>query len=305
VAVQDRTAAWPPSARAERAGEGGDVLGGTLRKGAPRLPCGRAEPARGGTALRHPSQHGAQDADLLRAAGLPAHEAAFAPQARRFHRDHRHDPGGGPHGTAQAAAHGQADPRAAAGRAGLRRRLHDREGLRARAACPCAGGVRAAGPPARPRPGRLRRSGGGDRGCPAEDPLFLPRPAALGRLLHQGLPGRAHRGLLRRPQRGLRLPRRRAAIHPLRQHQAGGGPHLGRRHAPENAQLRRAAVALPVPRPLRPPWQGQRQGPVSFADIPPGDRAEPDGGRPGRLRPAQLPGADPRGRQLRRAQPPS
>ena len=36
------------------------------------------------------------------------------------------------------------------------------------------GGVRAARPSARPCPGRLRRGGGGDRGCPAEDPLLLP-----------------------------------------------------------------------------------------------------------------------------------
>ena len=35
-------------------------------------------------------------------------------------------------------------------------------------------------------------------GRTAEDPLLLPRPAALGRLLRQGLPGRADRGLPRR-----------------------------------------------------------------------------------------------------------
>ncbi len=76
-------------------------------------------------------------------------------------------------------------------------------------------------------------------------------------------------------------------LDPLRQHQAGGGPHPGRRHAPADARLRRAAVALPVPRPLRPARQGQRQG---------------QGRGPGRLCPAQLPGADP-GR--RRASPSS
>src|SRR4051794_26557562 len=33
----------------------GDVLGGAVRKGSPRLPGRGAEPARSGTALRHPS----------------------------------------------------------------------------------------------------------------------------------------------------------------------------------------------------------------------------------------------------------
>ena len=48
-------------------------------------------------------------------------------------------------------------------------------------------------------------------GVRAEDPLLLPRPAALGCRLRQGLPGRADRGLPRRPQRGVRLLGRRAA----------------------------------------------------------------------------------------------
>jgi hypothetical protein len=52
---------------------------------------------------------------------------------------------------AQAAAHRPTDLAAAAGRARLRRRLHDREGLRPRAAAAGAGGVRPARPPARPR----------------------------------------------------------------------------------------------------------------------------------------------------------
>src|SRR5690349_19314260 len=265
----------------------GDVLGGAVRKGSPRLPGRGAEPARSGTALRHPSQHRAQDAGLLGAAGLPPDQAAAAAQARRRRRDHRPDPRGRPRRACQAAAHRQADPRAAACRARLRRQLHVGEGLRARAAAAGAGGVRPARPPARPRPGRLRRGRRGDRRRAAQGAPVLPRPAALGRLLRQGLPGRAHRGLPRRAQRGLRLPGRGAALDPLRQHQAGGGPDPGPRRTRADPRLRRAPVALPVPRPLRPTGQGQRQG---------------QGRGPGRLRPAQLPGPGPDRGELRRAQ---
>src|SRR4051812_25102205 len=70
-------------------------------------------------------------------------------------------------------------------------------------------------------------------------------------------------------------------------HQAGGRPHPGPRRTPADPRLRRAAVALPVPRPVRPARQGQRQG---------------QGRGPGRLRPAQLPGPDPDRGELRRAQ---
>ena len=65
---------------------------------------------------------------------------------------------------------------------------------------------------------------------------------------------------------------------------------LGRRHAPAHAGLRRVAVALPLRRPLRPPGQGQRQR---------------QGRGPGRLRPAQLPGAGAAGRELRGAECPA
>ena len=52
---------------------------------------------------------------------------------------------------AEAAAHGQADLRAAEGRARLHRRLHDREGLRAQAKLRGAGDVRAADASSRAR----------------------------------------------------------------------------------------------------------------------------------------------------------
>jgi hypothetical protein len=185
----------------------------------------RAEHAGGGAAFRPPPQHGAQDAGARGAAGLPAEPAAFAAQARRLHGDHRWDPGSRPAGAGQAAAHGEADFRAAAGRAGLCRRLHDRQGLRARAARPHSGGLRAAGPCARPRAGRFRRGARGDRRRRAYDPRVLPRSAALGRVLRQGVSGGADRGLPRRSQRRVRLLRRCAAHDPVRQHQAGGGAH--------------------------------------------------------------------------------
>ena len=49
-------------------------------------------------------------------------------------------------------------------------------------------------------------------------------------------------------------------LDPLRQHEAGGGAHPGRRGAAADASVQRAAIALPVCRPVRPARQGQRQG---------------------------------------------
>src|SRR5215213_3446744 len=63
--VRKCTAGVPSLSLQGRAGEGGDVLGGAVRTGSLRLPCGRAEPARGGTPLWPSSQHRAQNADLL------------------------------------------------------------------------------------------------------------------------------------------------------------------------------------------------------------------------------------------------
>ena len=55
------------------------------------------------------------------------------------------------------------------------------------------------------------------------------------------------------------LLRRRAAQHRLRQHEAGGGEDPGRRQAPADPCLLRAAVALSVRRPFWAAGQGQRQ----------------------------------------------
>ena len=268
----------------------GDEGCGSVCAGSARLPCGGDEPAAGGAGVRHRPEDGGEDAALFGAAGLPAQQAAGAPQARWVHRRHRPDPGGGPGAAAQAAAHGAAHLPAAAGRARLRRRRDDREGFRPGAAAAGPGDVRPPGASTRARAGRLRRGGGGGRRGGAEGPLLLPRPAALGRLLRQGLPGRDRGGVLRRAQRGVRLLRRRAAEHAVRQHAAGGGAHPRRRHPPAHAGVRRVAVAPPLRRPLRPAGQGQRQR---------------EGRGPGRLRPAQLPGAGAAGRGLRRPERPS
>ena len=72
------------------------------------------------------------------------------------------------------------------------RRLHDREGLSARAAGSAARGVRPAGPSARPRPGRLRRGDGVIGGCSARSTSSV-RLAALGCRLRRGLPAETSR----------------------------------------------------------------------------------------------------------------
>ena len=48
-----------------------------------------------------------------------------------------------------------------------------------------------------------------------------------------------------------------APEHPVRQHEAGGGPDSGRRQAPAHPFLHRVAVPLPVRGPVRKTWQGQ------------------------------------------------
>ena len=221
---------------------------------------------------------------VLGAAGLPAHEAAGAAEAGCVHRHHRPHSGRGQRPAEEAAAHGQADLRAAAGRARLHGRHHDREGLRGRLAAAGPGDVRAAGASAGARAGRLRRGDRRHRRRGAQDPLLRVRPAALGRLLRGGLSGGDDGSLLRRARAGVHVLRRRAEVDPLRQHQDRGCPHPGRRQAAAHARVQRAAIALPVRGSVRPPGQGQRQG---------------QGRRAGRLRAAQLPGADPGVRQLR------
>ena len=99
-----------------------------------------------------------------------------------------------------------------------------------------------------------------------------------------GLSGGDDRSILRWPQRGVCLLRRRPPIHPVRQHQAGGCPDPGRWEAAANARLHGASVPLSVRGQVRPAGQGQRQG---------------QGRGTGRLHPAELPGPRPACRELR------
>ena len=65
--------------------------------------------------------------------------------------------------------------------------------------------------------------------------------------------------ILRWPQRGVCLLRRRPPIHPVRQHQAGGCPDPGRWEAAANERLHGASVPLSVRGQVRPAGQGHRQ----------------------------------------------
>ena len=187
-------------------------------------------------------------------------QAAGAAEAGCVHRHHRPHSGRGQKPAEEAAAHGEADLRAAAGRARLHGRHHDREGLRGGLAAAGAGDVRAAGASSGARPGRLRRGDRHHRRRRAQDPFLRVRPAALRRLLCGGLSGREDGSLLRRPRPGLHLLRRRAEVDPLRQHQDRGCPHPGRRQAAADTCVQRAAIALPVRGSVRSAGQGQRQG---------------------------------------------
>ena len=99
-------------------------------------------------------------------------------------------------------------------------RLHHREGLRARCAAAAQGSVCAVGASAGRCAGRLWRGAGGDRRGGAEGALPVHGSAAFRRLLRGGVSGREHGVVLRGAQPGVRLLRRGAADHAVRQHQA-------------------------------------------------------------------------------------
>src|SRR5215813_13185993 len=153
-----------------------------------------------------------EDVPVLAAAGLYAHEAGDEAEAWPFARGDRRDPGGGSHGYGEAAAHREADLRAAARRTRVRRWLHGGEGLRPHRAGKRPRDVRAADASARPCAGGFWRSGWRDRRCSLQAPLLLHGPAAVGCLLREGLSGRDDGGIPGRPRVGLRLLRRSAVV---------------------------------------------------------------------------------------------
>ena len=150
-------------------------------------------------------------------------------------------------GAGEAAAYGEADIRAAARRAWVRRRLHGGEGLCADRSGARARDVRAAVASTRPCAGGFWRSGRRDRRGSLQDPLLLHGPAAVGCLLCEGLSGRDDGGLPGRACVGLRLLRRRAAVGALRQSQDRGGEDLRRRQTGADAGVHGTGQPLSVP----------------------------------------------------------
>ena len=217
----------------------------------------------GGPSVRHRPSHGEEDAELLGAAGIPPDEAGPAAQAGRVHRHRRRDPGGG-HGSgraAQAAPHGASDLRAAAGRARVQRRLYHREGLCAFPAAIDARGLRAAASPAGPCPGRLRRGDGRGRRQAGEGCLLLPDPAPFPTSgSSRPIPGRRPRPswtAMSAPSPSSAGFRARSSMTTRR---LAVARILGDGTRRRTQGVRASAIALPVPRPLRPARQGQRQG---------------------------------------------
>ena len=131
-------------------------------------------------------------------------------------------------GPEEAAAHGPADLRSAAGRARLRRRPDDRQGRGAGLEAAAGRGVCAAGAPAGRSPGRFRRSAGQASWRAGQGGVVRDDPALLGRDLLPGVSQGVHRDVPGGPQAGVRVLRRRAAADQLRQQQDRGGQDHGR-----------------------------------------------------------------------------
>src|ERR1700720_2306841 len=149
---------------------------------------------------------------LFGAARLCAIQGSGAAKARTARTGNRRDSGVRQDGTAEAAAHREADFRTAAARTRICRRLYRSEGLRSDRPQPVARGLRAAGPSAWPCAGRLRRMLWRRRRRTDEAACVLLRPAAFGRLLHQGLSGGDDGSFSGWAHLGICLFRRRAAV---------------------------------------------------------------------------------------------
>ena len=191
-----------------------------------------SEPSRGGPAVRHRPPDGEEDAELLGAAGLPPDEAGQAAQAGRVHRHRRRDPGGG-HGSGLCRAS------SATRRTGSSSALRD-DARGSPAAIPSPKdyvrsrrqSTREAFVPLHHPPGHAQVDFGeavvelrGQREKIAFFCLILPHSNVW---FVKAYPRETTTGLPRRPCQRL-LPRRCAALDPLRQHDPGGGADPGGR----------------------------------------------------------------------------
>src|SRR5450631_299526 len=193
-----------------------DVHSGTLCRDTTRGDGGWAEPPGGGEALWRSPQYDHEDAPVFGPAGLSAARAARVEEAWPVYGVDRQGPGSRPKRPQEAASHGAPDIRAATGRGRIFWRLHDRTAICGAGDAARPRDVRAIEPSPWSRPGGFWPGGWLYRGQEGPVPLFLHGPAALGWRLCQSLSGGDGGSFLRRPCRGVRFFRRRAAIDPLR-----------------------------------------------------------------------------------------
>ena len=134
-----------------------DVQSGRISAGPKGGDGGWDEPAGSSPDVWPAPGHRAQDAGVLRAAGVPETDPAPASQAGALHRRHRPDPGGRSRAPQEAAPHGQAHLRASQGRVRVRRWIHHGQGLRQRESPSDQGDVRAVVPIRRDTPSATSR----------------------------------------------------------------------------------------------------------------------------------------------------
>ena len=92
-----------------------DVQSGRISAGSPGGDGGWDEHAGSSPGVRSAPGHGAQNAGLFGPAGLSPPDSAQKAQAGALHQRHRPNPGGRPQASQEAAPHGKAHLRAAAG----------------------------------------------------------------------------------------------------------------------------------------------------------------------------------------------
>ena len=195
----------------------GDVYGGDLRGGSAVRVCGEEEPARGGAGFRIEPGDDRQDAPVFGAARLCADQGSrpfdelrsrssdlsFRSSARSWRPIRRRRPNSGIQRSGFSKGCGSNT---------VFRRLYGRERLCPAGARQVARGLRAASPSAGARPGRFRRMHRRRRRGADQATRLLLRPAAIGRLFHQGLSGGDHGSLSRWARLGICVFWRRAAL---------------------------------------------------------------------------------------------